>query len=155
MGTAHGSCPALSDSSSLLTPGASPLSYGKSIPWTAIPECWNTSELSCDLTHYTPDPEERYLARVRAVSGNLTSLWKRTNTFSPEEGGLGSTLCCSWRGQGAELLGKKRGMNESRDNFPPHLPGGCAGRWDKPRVGGTVPAQSVLQRLRAGSREQP
>ncbi|NXQ49232.1 I10R1 protein, partial [Catharus fuscescens] len=62
--------------------------YGTGIPWTAIPECTNTSELSCDLTYYTLDPEQRYFAQVRAVSGNLTSPWKRTNSFSPKEVGL-------------------------------------------------------------------
>ncbi|NXR16456.1 I10R1 protein, partial [Cinclus mexicanus] len=62
--------------------------YGSSIPWTAIPECRNTTELSCDLTHYTPDPERRYFAQVRAVSGNLTSPWQRTSAFSPQEAGL-------------------------------------------------------------------
>ncbi|NWS24629.1 I10R1 protein, partial [Polioptila caerulea] len=62
--------------------------YGSSVPWTAIPECRNTSEHSCDLTHYTPDPERRYFAQVRAVSGNHTSLWKRTGAFSPQEAGL-------------------------------------------------------------------
>ncbi|NWI80453.1 I10R1 protein, partial [Dryoscopus gambensis] len=62
--------------------------YGSSAPWTAIPECWKTSEHSCDLTYYTLDPERRYYARVRAVSGNHTSPWGRTNAFSPQEAGL-------------------------------------------------------------------
>ncbi|XP_056365597.1 interleukin-10 receptor subunit alpha-like [Oenanthe melanoleuca] len=62
--------------------------YGLSIPWAAIPECRNTSELSCDLTRYTPDPERRYFAQVRAVSGNLTSPWQRSSAFSPQEAGL-------------------------------------------------------------------
>ncbi|NWU19380.1 I10R1 protein, partial [Dyaphorophyia castanea] len=62
--------------------------YGSSVPWTAIPECWKTSEHSCDLTYYTLDPERRYYARVRAVSGNHTSPWQRTNAFSPQEAGL-------------------------------------------------------------------
>ncbi|NXR53430.1 I10R1 protein, partial [Hippolais icterina] len=62
--------------------------YGSRTPWTAIPECRKTSELSCDLTHYTLDPEGRYYARVRAVSGNNQSLWQRTNAFSPQEAGV-------------------------------------------------------------------
>ncbi|NWZ68051.1 I10R1 protein, partial [Acrocephalus arundinaceus] len=62
--------------------------YGSRTPWTAIPECRNTSELSCDLTHYTLDPERRYYARVRAVSGNNQSLWQRTNAFSPQQAGV-------------------------------------------------------------------
>ncbi|NWV95538.1 I10R1 protein, partial [Machaerirhynchus nigripectus] len=62
--------------------------YGSSVPWTAIPECGNTSAHSCDLTYYTLDPERRYYARVRAVSGNHTSPWERTSAFSPQEAGL-------------------------------------------------------------------
>ncbi|NWX61754.1 I10R1 protein, partial [Promerops cafer] len=62
--------------------------YGSSIPWRAIPECRNTSEYSCDLTDYTPDPEQRYYAKVRAVSGNHTSSWQRTSAFSPQQAGL-------------------------------------------------------------------
>ncbi|NWX35277.1 I10R1 protein, partial [Notiomystis cincta] len=62
--------------------------YGSNITWTAIPECGKTSELSCDLTYYTLDPEQRYYARVRAVSGNHTSPWRRTNAFSPQDAGL-------------------------------------------------------------------
>uniref|UniRef100_A0A8C3QJ28 Interleukin 10 receptor subunit alpha n=1 Tax=Cyanoderma ruficeps TaxID=181631 RepID=A0A8C3QJ28_9PASS len=62
--------------------------YGSNTPWTAIPECGKTSELSCDLTNYTPDPERRYYARVRAVSGDQKSSWKRTGSFSPQEAGL-------------------------------------------------------------------
>ncbi|NXB45233.1 I10R1 protein, partial [Leucopsar rothschildi] len=62
--------------------------YGSGMPWIAIPECTNTSELSCDLTLYTLDPEGRYIAQVRAVSGNLTSPWQRSNVFSPQEAGL-------------------------------------------------------------------
>ncbi|NXI78580.1 I10R1 protein, partial [Rhipidura dahli] len=63
--------------------------YGSSVPWTAIPECGKTSEHSCDLTYYTLDPEQRYYARVRAVSGNHTSLWQKTTiSFSPQEAGL-------------------------------------------------------------------
>ncbi|NXC26560.1 I10R1 protein, partial [Campylorhamphus procurvoides] len=59
--------------------------YGTNIPWTAIPECRNISGHSCDLTYYTLDPDGRYYARVRAVSGNHTSSWERTNVFSPQE----------------------------------------------------------------------
>ncbi|NXA74571.1 I10R1 protein, partial [Thryothorus ludovicianus] len=62
--------------------------YGSNVSWRAVPECRNTSEHSCDLTYYTLDPELRYYARVRAVSGNHTSPWKRTNAFSPQEAGL-------------------------------------------------------------------
>ncbi|NXB59848.1 I10R1 protein, partial [Struthidea cinerea] len=62
--------------------------YGSSVRWTAIPECGKTSEHSCDLTYYTLDSEQRYYARVRAVSGNHTSLWQRTGAFSPQEAGL-------------------------------------------------------------------
>ncbi|NWV49552.1 I10R1 protein, partial [Daphoenositta chrysoptera] len=63
--------------------------YGSNVSWTAIPECRRTSEHSCDLTYYTPDPERRYYARVRAVSGNSTSSWERTSSaFSPPEAGL-------------------------------------------------------------------
>ncbi|KAM6998709.1 interleukin-10 receptor subunit alpha [Passerculus sandwichensis] len=61
--------------------------YGTGMPWTAIPGCWNTTELSCDLTHYTLRPGKRYHARVRAVLGNLTSGWKQTGSFSPEQAG--------------------------------------------------------------------
>ncbi|NXO65303.1 I10R1 protein, partial [Phainopepla nitens] len=61
--------------------------YGSSKPWAGIPECRNTSEHSCDLTEHTPDPERRYYARVRAVSGNHTSPWKRSSAFSPQEAG--------------------------------------------------------------------
>ncbi|XP_071432476.1 interleukin-10 receptor subunit alpha [Pithys albifrons albifrons] len=59
--------------------------YGRNVSWTAIPECTGTLGHSCDLTYYTLDPERRYLARVRAVSGNHTSSWQRTNPFSPQE----------------------------------------------------------------------
>ncbi|NXP23934.1 I10R1 protein, partial [Scytalopus superciliaris] len=62
--------------------------YGTSIPWTAIPECTRTSGHSCDLTYYTLDPDRRYYARVRAVSGNHTSSWQRTNVFSLREASL-------------------------------------------------------------------
>lgn len=52
---------------------------------------------SCDLTYYTLDPSLRYYARVRAVVGNHTSDWKRTNAFSPQEGRSAPTpiLGCS------------------------------------------------------------
>ncbi|XP_063273951.1 interleukin-10 receptor subunit alpha [Prinia subflava] len=63
--------------------------YGSSMPWTAIPECGKTSQHSCDLTYYTLDPERRYYARVRAVSGHHASLWQRSSAFSPQEAGLG------------------------------------------------------------------
>ncbi|NXE93616.1 I10R1 protein, partial [Menura novaehollandiae] len=62
--------------------------YGSRVPWTAIPECGKTLGHSCDLTYYTLDPEQRYYARVRAVSGNHTSRWQRTNAFSPQEASL-------------------------------------------------------------------
>ncbi|NXD86978.1 I10R1 protein, partial [Halcyon senegalensis] len=62
--------------------------YGRNISWTAIPMCMNISEHFCDLTYYTQDPAQRYYAQVRAVSGNHTSLWQRTNAFSPEEATL-------------------------------------------------------------------
>ncbi|NXR31377.1 I10R1 protein, partial [Zosterops hypoxanthus] len=62
--------------------------YGSNISWTPIPECGKTSELSCDLTNYTLDPERRYYARVMAVSGDQKSSWKRTGSFSPQEAGL-------------------------------------------------------------------
>ncbi|NXI13039.1 I10R1 protein, partial [Irena cyanogastra] len=62
--------------------------YGSGIPWTAIPECRNTSEHSCDLTCYTSDPEQRYHVQVRAVCGNHTSSWQRTSSFFPQEAGL-------------------------------------------------------------------
>ncbi|RLV93751.1 hypothetical protein DV515_00013357 [Chloebia gouldiae] len=62
--------------------------YGAKTPWTAVPECRNTSELSCDLTPYTPDPERRYHARVRAVAGNHTSSWQKTHGFFPQQAGL-------------------------------------------------------------------
>ncbi|XP_027511469.1 interleukin-10 receptor subunit alpha isoform X2 [Corapipo altera] len=62
--------------------------YGTKIPWTAIPECTKSSRQSCDLTFYTLDPNRRYYARVRAVSGNHTSSWQRTNAFSPQDASL-------------------------------------------------------------------
>ncbi|NXE42834.1 I10R1 protein, partial [Ptilorrhoa leucosticta] len=62
--------------------------YGSSVPWTAIPECGKTPAHSCDLTYYSLDPERRYFARVRAVSGNRTSPWQRSSAFSPQEAGL-------------------------------------------------------------------
>ncbi|NWZ93727.1 I10R1 protein, partial [Nesospiza acunhae] len=61
--------------------------YGIGMLWTAIPECWNTTEHSCDLTHYTPDPAKRYHARVRTVAGNITSSWKKTGGFYPQQAG--------------------------------------------------------------------
>ncbi|XP_054503530.2 interleukin-10 receptor subunit alpha [Agelaius phoeniceus] len=62
--------------------------YGIGMNWTAIPECWNTTEHSCNLTHYTLHPGQRHHARVRAVAGNLTSSWKNTGGFYPEQAGL-------------------------------------------------------------------
>ncbi|NXO46900.1 I10R1 protein, partial [Aramus guarauna] len=62
--------------------------YGMNFSWMAIPNCMKISEHSCDLTYYTLDPALRYYARVRAVSGNCTSLWTRTNSFSPQEASL-------------------------------------------------------------------
>ncbi|NXW07089.1 I10R1 protein, partial [Fregetta grallaria] len=62
--------------------------YGTNVSWTAIPNCMKISGHSCDLTYYTLDPALRYYARVRAVSGNQTSPWQRTNSFSPQEASL-------------------------------------------------------------------
>ncbi|XP_067422307.1 interleukin-10 receptor subunit alpha [Emydura macquarii macquarii] len=61
--------------------------YGKS-PWMAAPDCTGISGHSCNLTYQTMDPSQRYYARVRAVSGNHTSGWTRTNVFSPKEATL-------------------------------------------------------------------
>ncbi|NWH55546.1 I10R1 protein, partial [Fregata magnificens] len=62
--------------------------YGTNFSWTAIPDCMKISGHSCDLTYYTLDPALRYYARVRAVSGNHTSPWRRTNPFSPKDASL-------------------------------------------------------------------
>ncbi|XP_075579468.1 interleukin-10 receptor subunit alpha [Pelecanus crispus] len=62
--------------------------YGMNFSWTAIPHCRKISGYSCDLTYYTLNPALRYYARVRAVSGNHTSPWQRTNSFSPREARL-------------------------------------------------------------------
>ncbi|KFP64759.1 Interleukin-10 receptor subunit alpha, partial [Cariama cristata] len=62
--------------------------YGTNFSWTAIPNCTKILGRSCDLTYYTLNPALRYYARVRAVSGNRTSLWQRTNAFSPQEASL-------------------------------------------------------------------
>lgn len=62
--------------------------YGTNFSWTAIPNCMKIPGHSCDLTYYTLDPGRRYYARVRAVSGNHTSPWQRTNSFSPQEASL-------------------------------------------------------------------
>ncbi|NXT22140.1 I10R1 protein, partial [Syrrhaptes paradoxus] len=62
--------------------------YGRNSSWAAIPNCVRISEHSCDLTYYTLDPALRYYARVRAVAGNHTSPWQRTNSFSPPEASL-------------------------------------------------------------------
>ncbi|NXT91406.1 I10R1 protein, partial [Anhinga rufa] len=64
------------------------LIYGMNVSWTPIPTCTKISEHSCDLTYYTLNPDLRYYARVRAVSGNRTSNWKNTNSFSPREASL-------------------------------------------------------------------
>ncbi|XP_038236581.1 interleukin-10 receptor subunit alpha [Dermochelys coriacea] len=64
--------------------------YGK-LPWTAVPDCTGISGHSCNLTYQmmdTQSPSARYYARVRAVSGNRTSLWARTNAFFPKEATL-------------------------------------------------------------------
>ncbi|NWJ10171.1 I10R1 protein, partial [Crypturellus undulatus] len=62
--------------------------YGPGFAWTAVPNCTRILGHSCDLTFYTLDPEQRYFAQVRAVSGNRTSPWKRTSSFSPREASL-------------------------------------------------------------------
>ncbi|NXX61444.1 I10R1 protein, partial [Scopus umbretta] len=62
--------------------------YGMNLSWTAVPNCMKISGHSCDLTYHTLDPALRYYARVRAVSGNHTSPWQRTNSFSPREASL-------------------------------------------------------------------
>ncbi|KFQ35998.1 Interleukin-10 receptor subunit alpha, partial [Mesitornis unicolor] len=62
--------------------------YGTNFSWTSIPSCTKILEHSCDLTYYTLDPAQRYYARVRAVSGNHTSPWQRTNAFSMQEAHL-------------------------------------------------------------------
>ncbi|CAM4684965.1 unnamed protein product [Lepidochelys olivacea] len=64
--------------------------YGKP-PWMAVPDCTGISGHSCNLTYQMMDTQPsspRYFARVRAVSGNRTSLWARTNAFSPKEATL-------------------------------------------------------------------
>lgn len=130
--------------STALTPGASPCSYGTNFSWTDIPRCMNISECSCDLTYYTLDPARRYYARVRAVSGNHTSPWQRTNSFSPQEGRSGVCLHPAargfedGRGQGVKLLGKNLGTDESRD-VSLYLPAGRL-RWDGTSLGQVAPA---------------
>ncbi|NXD17522.1 I10R1 protein, partial [Nothocercus nigrocapillus] len=62
--------------------------YGPGFSWTAVPNCTRILGHSCDLTFYTLDPEQRYYAQVRAVSGNRTSPWTRTSSFSPREASL-------------------------------------------------------------------
>lgn len=89
-----------------LTPGASPCSYGTNLSWAAIPNCMKISGHSCDLTYYTLDPALRYYARVRAVSGNHTSPWQRTNSFSPQEGRSG--VCLHPAAGGRRLRGWQR-----------------------------------------------
>uniref|UniRef100_A0A8C8S6S8 Interleukin 10 receptor subunit alpha n=1 Tax=Pelusios castaneus TaxID=367368 RepID=A0A8C8S6S8_9SAUR len=61
--------------------------YGNS-SWTSAPDCPRISGHSCHLTNQMTDPSKRYYARVRAVSGNHTSAWTRTNAFSPTEATL-------------------------------------------------------------------
>ncbi|NWS72661.1 I10R1 protein, partial [Crotophaga sulcirostris] len=62
--------------------------YGTNISWTAIPSCRKIPVLFCDLTYYTLNSTLRYFARVRAVSGNHTSPWIRSGSFSPQEASL-------------------------------------------------------------------
>ncbi|XP_069732687.1 interleukin-10 receptor subunit alpha isoform X2 [Phaenicophaeus curvirostris] len=62
--------------------------YGRNISWMAIPNCMKIPGHFCDLTYYTLDSTLRYFARVRAVSGNHTSPWQRTSSFSPREATL-------------------------------------------------------------------
>ncbi|NXA43377.1 I10R1 protein, partial [Eudromia elegans] len=62
--------------------------YGPQFSWVAVPNCTRIPGHSCDLTSYTLDPEQRYYAQVRAVSGNRTSPWRRTSSFSPKEASL-------------------------------------------------------------------
>ncbi|XP_062450703.1 interleukin-10 receptor subunit alpha [Rhea pennata] len=62
--------------------------YGTNLSWAAVPSCTSIPGLSCDLTYYTLDPERRYYAQVRAVSGNRTSPWRRTSSFSPKDASL-------------------------------------------------------------------
>ncbi|NXC69190.1 I10R1 protein, partial [Anhinga anhinga] len=62
--------------------------YGMNFSWTPVPNCMKISEHSCDLTYYTLDPDLRYYARVRAVSGNHMSNWQKTTAFSPREASL-------------------------------------------------------------------
>lgn len=127
-----------------LTTGTSPCSYGRNSSWMAIPNCMNISEHSCDLTYYTLDPALRYYMRVRAVSGNHTSLWQRTNSFSPLEGRSGACPVAGGRrlqGQGAKLLGKNFGTEESGDvSLHPFLEGSQAAGWDGTNLGQAAPA---------------
>ncbi|NXX16765.1 I10R1 protein, partial [Podargus strigoides] len=62
--------------------------YGTNLSWTPIPNCMKIWGHSCDLTFYTLAPALRYYARVRAVSGNHMSPWKKTSSFSPREASL-------------------------------------------------------------------
>lgn len=75
----------------------------------AIPNCMRIQELSCDLTYYTLDPEQRYFSQVRAVSGNRTSLWQRSSSFSPREG--------RWRARGQPALGEMRAWGQCPCGF--------------------------------------
>lgn len=94
------------------------------------------------------------------MSGDQESHWKRTGSFSPQEGGLGSasTLCWSWWAQGAKLLGKDCGMSESRDiSLHTSLEGRRAAQGDGTTRGwvGQPQLRLVLPRLRAVNRKQP
>ncbi|NWH81937.1 I10R1 protein, partial [Piaya cayana] len=62
--------------------------YGTNMSWTAIPNCMRIPGHFCDLTYYTLNSTLRYFAHVRAVSGNHTSPWQRTGSFSPREATL-------------------------------------------------------------------
>ncbi|XP_066495284.1 interleukin-10 receptor subunit alpha [Tiliqua scincoides] len=54
--------------------------------WTAASHCAGTASHSCDLTPQTLSPQQRYYARVRAVTGNRTSRWTPTLVpLSPKE----------------------------------------------------------------------
>ncbi|NWX91982.1 I10R1 protein, partial [Nothoprocta pentlandii] len=80
--------------------------YGPGFSWTAVPSCTRIPARSCDLTFYTLDPEQRYYAQVRAVSGNRTSPWERTGPFSPKEARLriaGQSLSVTGNSIGVKL----------------------------------------------------
>ncbi|XP_029429305.1 interleukin-10 receptor subunit alpha [Rhinatrema bivittatum] len=54
--------------------------YGNS-SWAPARHCARTLSLSCDLTEETLEPNQVYLGRVRAVSGEQTSEWCNSNRF--------------------------------------------------------------------------